>query len=68
MWNRSVTSNEWLGQYLVLSGSPRLPIINALYAPMTYIIPRTQAMNDVAIWYYGLWVDWDDVAEKLSGP
>jgi hypothetical protein len=56
----------WLFVHVLPKSS--LPTINALYAPMTYAIPRSQATNDVAIWYYGLWVNMDEVAEKLSGP
>jgi hypothetical protein len=56
----------WLFVHVLPNSS--LPVINAIYAPMVSVIPRSQLTNDAGTWYYGLWVDIDEVAEKMAKP
>ncbi len=39
------------------------------FMPRWYLLfLASQLTNDAATWYYGLWVDMDEVAEKVVKP
>src|SRR5579872_1743650 len=54
----------WLWLHVLPKDS--LPVINAIYDPMRHVVNCSQATMDATRWYYGLWVDWEKVSEKLS--